>query len=77
MTPDPPDSKPVLEPDMKTRLLWAIIALFALFNLFKSPILATSFDALIPLVSIAAPVLFVLLHGPRQIGWARLGLFFG
>ena len=61
---------------MKTRLLWGIVALFALFNLFKSPILATSFDALIPLFSIAAPVLFVLLHGPRQIGWARLGLFF-
>jgi uncharacterized membrane protein len=41
------------------------------------PLLAgTAFTALVPLTSIAVPVIFVLVHAPRQIGWTRLGLFF-
>lgn len=61
---------------MQNRILWGLIALFALFNAAKPLIAGTAVSAFTPFVSIAAPVIFVLLHAPRQIGWARLGLFF-
>lgn len=61
---------------MQNRLLWALIALFALFNALKPLVLDGPLDALVPLISIVAPVIFVLLHAPRQIGWRRLAIFF-
>ncbi|MEZ5750804.1 MAG: carotenoid biosynthesis protein [Paracoccaceae bacterium] len=61
---------------MTDRLIWIIIALFAVFSAFKPVLLGTPVEAVFPVVSIAAPVLFVLLHAPREIGWRRLGLFF-
>lgn len=61
---------------LRNQILWGIIALFALFNALKPVLLDGPFDALIPLISILAPVGFVLLHGQRQIGWTRLLVFF-
>ena len=62
-----------MEPIMQTRLLWGLIALFALFAAAKPLLTGTALFALVPLTSIAVPVIFVLLHAPRQIGWTRLG----
>ena len=61
---------------MQTRLLWALIVLFALFNATKPLMAGTAIAALIPLISIAVPMIFVALHAPRQIGWRRLAIFF-
>lgn len=61
---------------MTDRLIWIIIALLAVFSAFKPVLLGTPVEAVFPVVSIATPVLFVLLHAPREIGWRRLGLFF-
>jgi putative membrane protein len=61
---------------VRNQALWVIILLFALFNALKPLLLDSSLDGLIPLISILAPVGFVLLHGPRQIGWTRLLVFF-
>lgn len=61
---------------LRNQALWGIIALFALFNALKPVLLDSPVDALIPAVSILSMLGFVLLHGPRQIGWARLLVFF-
>ncbi|MFA9232328.1 MAG: carotenoid biosynthesis protein [Microgenomates group bacterium] len=61
---------------MRTSLIWIVVIVFAMFNACKPLIAGTAFEPLLPLVSILAPVLFVLMHGPAQIGWRRLGLFF-
>ena len=61
---------------VRNQALWAIIMLFALFNALKPLLLNSPLDGLIPAVSILSMVLFVLLHGPRQIGWQRLAVFF-
>jgi putative membrane protein len=56
--------------------IWALVGVFALFSALK-PILADSgLAALIPAISILTPVGFVVLHGSRQLGWARLAYFF-
>lgn len=62
---------------MTDRLIWITIAILAAFSALKPVLLGTSAQALFPLISIAAPVIFVLLHAPREIGWPRLALFFG
>lgn len=61
---------------MTNRLIWTIVTLFAAFSAAKPLIAGSALQALIPLVSILAPVLFVLLHAPRQIGWRNLAVFF-
>ena len=61
---------------MPNRFLWALIGLTAVFSILKPIILGSSFDPLVPLISILAPILFVLFHAPRTIGWTRLALFF-
>jgi uncharacterized membrane protein len=61
---------------MKNRLLWAVIALYAAFAAAKPLLAGTDWFVLVPLVSILAPILFVLLHAPRQIGWTNLAVFF-
>lgn len=61
---------------VRDQLLWVIIILFALFNALKPILLNSAFDALVPAVSILSMLGFVLLHGPRQIGWTRLLVFF-
>ena len=48
---------------------------FALFNALKPVLLDSPLDGLIPAVSILSMLGFVLLHGQRQIGWTRLGVF--
>ncbi|HMS94138.1 MAG TPA: carotenoid biosynthesis protein [Tabrizicola sp.] len=62
---------------MKDRILWTITGLYALFAAAKPLLAGTALFALVPIVSILAPILFVLLHAPRQIGWTNLGVFFG
>lgn len=61
---------------LRNQLLWGIIILFALFNALKPVLLDGPLDGLIPAVSILSMLCFVLLHGPRQIGWTRLLVFF-
>lgn len=61
---------------LRNQALWGMIILFALFNALKPVLLDSAFDALIPAVSILSMLGFVLLHGPRQIGWTRLLVFF-
>ena len=61
---------------MRNGLIWAVIALYAAFAAAKPLLAGTDWFVLVPLVSILAPILFVLLHAPRQIGWANLGVFF-
>lgn len=61
---------------MRDTLIWAVVALYAVFAAAKPFLLDTPYFVLIPLVSILAPILFVLLHAPRQIGWKNLGVFF-
>ncbi|MFN8494862.1 MAG: carotenoid biosynthesis protein [Caldilineaceae bacterium] len=61
---------------LRNQALWGLIILFALFNALKPVLLDSVFDALIPVISILSPLGFVLLHGPRQIGWRQLLVFF-
>lgn len=61
---------------LRNQALWGIIILFALFNALKPVLLNGPLDGLIPVVSILSMLGFVLLHGQRQIGWRRLGVFF-
>lgn len=61
---------------MKDRLLWAIVGIYSVFAVAKPLLQGTPFFAIVPIVSILGPVLFVLLHAPKQIGWANLGVFF-
>ena len=61
---------------MRDRVLAVMIVLFAVFNLLKPMLEGTALAALVPVVSILSMLGFVLLHGPRQMGWARLGAFF-
>lgn len=62
---------------LRNQILWLIITLFALFNALKPVLTGTALEGLIPVISILAPVGFVLLHGQQQIGWSRLLVFFG
>lgn len=61
---------------MRNPVIWAIVAIYGVFAAGKPLLVDTPYFALVPLVSILAPVLFILLHAPRQIGWTNLGLFF-
>jgi putative membrane protein len=58
------------------RIIWAVLAVFALFTAAKPLLVGTPLFALVPAITILAPVAFVLLHAPREIGWTRLGVFF-
>jgi putative membrane protein len=61
---------------LKQVVIWASIALYAGFAAAKPLIAGTGLQALVPLVSILVPVLFVLLHAPAEIGWKNLAVFF-
>jgi len=61
---------------VRDRTIWAIIIIYALFAGAKPLLTDTSFFILVPAVSILGPILFVLLHAPRQIGWRNLVAFF-
>ncbi len=61
---------------MKDRMIWAIVAIYALFAAVKPLLQETPYFALVPLITILAPIVFVLLHAPKQIGWKNLGAFF-
>lgn len=60
----------------RNRLLWGITILFALFSFFKPTPTIQSMDALIPVISILVPTLFVAIHGSRRMGWRTLAAFF-
>lgn len=60
----------------RNRLLWGIIALFAVFNLLKPTSFVRGLGILIPFLSIMPPVLFVVIHGLRRMGWRTLTVFF-
>lgn len=62
---------------LRDQALWGMISLFALFNALKPILQESPLNGLIPAVSILSMLGFVLLHGPRQIGWRRLLIFFG
>lgn len=57
-------------------LIWLLILLFAVFNAFKPAMPGTFWMQLLPAVSILSMLGFVLLHGPRQIGWRNVVVFF-
>lgn len=61
---------------MINRLIWLVIAIYALFAFAKPFIAGTALQELVPAVSILLPFLFVLLHAPRHIGWGNLTVFF-
>ncbi len=61
---------------MVDRVIWAILGIFAIFSATKPLIVGTPLFPLVPLISVLAPVLFVALQAPREIGWKRLGAFF-
>jgi putative membrane protein len=50
--------------------------LYAAFAAAKPILLGTRWFEIVPATAILVPVLFVALHGPREIGWKLLGLFF-
>lgn len=56
--------------------IWLLLLVFAAFNAFKPWMPGTAWMQWLPAVSILTMVGFVLLHGPRQIGWLPLGVFF-
>ena len=62
---------------LRNQAIWGLIALFALFNAFKPAMPGTPLLSLLPAVSILSMMGFVLLHGPRHIGWTRMSVFFG
>lgn len=61
---------------MKDLVIWGLIAVFALFNAAKPVLGGTPLQALVPAVSILSMLGFVLLHGPRQMGWKPVIIFF-
>lgn len=61
---------------MIARLIWLVIAVYAVFAGAKPLIAGTALQDLVPATSILLPFLFVLLHGPRQMGWTNLVVFF-
>lgn len=61
---------------MTDRIIWAVLGVFGLFTAVKPLLVGSPLFALVPTVTILAPVLFVLLHAPREIGWPRLAVFF-
>lgn len=61
---------------MKDRLIWIVVALYAFFAAAKPALTGTSLFFLVPVASILVPILFVLMHAPKQIGWRNLGIFF-
>ena len=61
---------------MRNTFIWGIVALYAIFAAAKPFLVGTPYFVLVPLVSIIAPILFILVHAPRQIGWTNLGVFF-
>lgn len=61
---------------LRDQILWGIVILFALFNAGKPLMGASLPPGVIPAFSILPMLGFVLLHGQRQIGWRRLGVFF-
>lgn len=61
---------------LRDPLIWLLIGVFALFNAFKPAMPGTFWMALLPAVSILSMLGFVLLHGPRQIGWRNVAVFF-
>jgi uncharacterized membrane protein len=61
---------------LRNLTIWVLLALFALFNALKPLMPGTPWEKVLPAVSILSMLGFVLLHGPRQIGWRRLAVFF-
>lgn len=61
---------------MRNRLIWVVLGVFALFAAVKPLLLDTPFFALVPAITIFAPIAFVVLHAPAEVGWKRLGVFF-
>lgn len=61
---------------LRNPMIWLLIVLFALFNTFKPAMPGTFWMSLLPAVSILSMLGFVLLHGPRQIGWRNVAIFF-
>jgi putative membrane protein len=61
---------------MKDRLIWAIVAAYALFAAAKPLIAGTALQEFVPAITILLPVLFVLFHAPKQFGWTNLAVFF-
>lgn len=61
---------------MTDRIIWAVLVVFGVFTAAKPLLVGTPLFVLVPAVTILAPVVFVLLHAPRAIGWPRLGIFF-
>ncbi len=60
----------------RNRAIWIVFVAFALFSATKPWLKATPLERFFPAITILAPLLFVLLHGPRQIGWRRVAGFF-
>jgi uncharacterized membrane protein len=60
----------------RNRLLWGITILFALFSFFKPTSVIQSQGAIIPVISILVPTLFVAIHGSQRMGWRTLAVFF-
>lgn len=56
--------------------IWAVIVIYALFTVSKPLLLGTGLWSLVPMVSILSMLGFVLLHGPRQMGWGSVLVFF-
>lgn len=61
---------------LRNPLIWLLILMFALFNTFKPAMPGTFWVKLLPAVSILSMLGFVMLHGPRQIGWRNVAIFF-
>lgn len=61
---------------MRNVIIWVCIALYSVFAAAKPLLLGTPWFEIVPATAILVPVLFVALHGPREIGWKLLSLFF-
>ena len=65
-----------LSSKIRNAAIWITVAAFAIFSLFLPAIITTSFRPFSGSTMVGTLALFVLLHGPRQIGWRQVLVLF-
>ena len=73
---DSPNQPPHSQNSMRNFFIWVLLAAYATFSAAKPLTPGTPLAKLLPALTILPMLGFVLLHGPRQIGWRRLAAFF-
>lgn len=61
---------------MRNGIIWACVAVYAVYAAVNPFLLGTPLEELAPAIAVFVPLAFVLAHGPREIGWKLLCSFF-